>query len=148
MLKLKTFFRAVEKLNKIEMKKWISNFMIHLRKFYINDELAFVYNDLSKEFGVATADIKVLNRGNDREYFSSYFEKFLTKYWEHLKRPTTFDIKSATHRINVLLEFHEVISDDTVNNEYRLKFKKLSDRSKTPVCATEGSVRYDLYSGM
>ena len=89
MLKLKTFFRAVEKSNKIEMKKWISNFMIHLRKFYINDELAFVYNDLSKEFGVATADIKVFNRGNDREYFSSYFENFLTKYWEHLRNCLT-----------------------------------------------------------
>ena len=102
--------------------------MTHLRKFYINDELAFVYNDLSKEFGVAAADIKVLNRGNDREYFSSYFENFLSKYREHLKHPATFDIKSAAHRINVLLEFDEVIFDDTVSNEYRHKFKKLSDR--------------------
>ena len=127
-LKLKTFFRAAEKLNKMEMNKWISNFMTHLRKFYINDELAFVYNDLSKEFGVAAADIKVLNRGNDREYFSSYFENILSKYWEHLKRPATFGIKSAAHRINVLLEFDEVIFDDTVSNEYRHKFKKLSDR--------------------
>ena len=57
--------------------------MTHLRKFYINDDLALVYNDLSKEFGVAAADIKVLNRGNDREYFSSNNEKILSKYWEH-----------------------------------------------------------------
>ena len=145
--------------------------MTHLRKFYINDDLAFFYNDLSNEFGVAAADIKVLNRGNDREYFSSNFEKFLSKYWEHppceqwtsiemyandevlyfvkriifgthycdincpvimkkfcphydmlveahclyvkdviIKRPTTFDIKSAAHRINVLLEFQELFS--------------------------------------
>ena len=67
----------------MEMNKWISNFMNHLRKFYLNDDLAFVSNDLSKEFGVAAADIKVLNRGNDREYFSSDFEKNLSKYWEH-----------------------------------------------------------------
>ena len=36
-----------------------------------------------KEFGVAAADIKVLNRANNREYFSSNFEKILSKYWEH-----------------------------------------------------------------
>ena len=145
--------------------------MTHLRKFYINDDLAFVYNYLSKEFGVAAADIKVLNRGNDREYISSNFEKILSKYWEHspceqwtsiemyandevlyfakriifgthycdincpvimkkfcphydmvveahclyvkdmiIKRPTNFDIKSAAHRINVLLEFQELFS--------------------------------------
>ena len=35
--------------------------MNNLRKFYLNDVLAFVYNDLSKEFGFAAADIKVLN---------------------------------------------------------------------------------------
>ena len=61
-LKLTTFLRPVEKLNKMEMNKWMSNFMTHLRKFYIKYDLAFVYNDLSKEFGVAAADIKVLNR--------------------------------------------------------------------------------------
>ena len=65
-----------------------------------------------------------------------------------IKRPTTFDIKSAAHRINVLLKFQEVIFDDTVNNEYKLKFKKLSDRAKTPVRATKGSVGYDLYSAV
>ena len=67
----------------MEMNKWIRNFMTHLRKFYINNDRAFVYNDLSKEFGVATTDIKVLNRGNNREYFFSDFEKVLSKYWEH-----------------------------------------------------------------
>ena len=56
--------------------------MTHLRKCYINDDLGFVYNDLSKEFGIAALDIKVLNRGNNREYFSSNFEKILSKYWE------------------------------------------------------------------
>ena len=64
-----------------------------------------------------------------------------------IKRPATFNIKSAAHHINVILElFQEVIFDDTVNNEYKLKFKKLSDWAKTLVCATEGSVRYNLYS--
>ena len=191
------------------MNKWISNFMTHLRKFYLNDDLAFVYNDISKEFGVAAADIKVVNRGKNREYFSSDFEKILSKHWEHspseqltriemyandgvlyfakrtifdthycdincpvimkkfrshydmvveahrldvkdvvIKRPTTFDIKSAAHGINVLVEFQEVIFGDTVNKEYKLKFKKLSDREKTPVRATEGSVGYDLYNAV
>ena len=44
-LELKIFFRPAEKLNKMDMNKWISNFMTHLRKSYINDDLAFVYND-------------------------------------------------------------------------------------------------------
>ena len=43
------------------------------------------------------------------------------------KHPTTFDIKQAVHHINVLLEFQEVIFDYTVNNESKLKFKKLFD---------------------
>ena len=64
----------------MEINKWISNFMTHLRNFYINNDLAFVYNDLSKEFEVAAADITVFDRGNDRVYFSSNFEKLLSKY--------------------------------------------------------------------
>ena len=184
--------------------------MTHVRKFYINDDLALVYNDLLKEFGVAAADIKVLNRGNDREYFSSDFEKFLSKYWERspckqwrriemyandgvlyfakrinfgmhycdincpvimkkfcyhydmvveadclyvkdvvIKRPTTFDIKSAAHHINVLLKFQDIIFEDTINNEYKLKFKKLSDRAKTPVRQQRilADTTYTLQSG-
>ena len=57
--------------------------MTHLTKFYLSDDLAFAYNDLSKECGIAAVDIKVLNRRNDREYFSSDFEKILSKHWEH-----------------------------------------------------------------
>ena len=82
-LKLTTFIRLVEKLNKMEMNKWINNFKTHLRKFYITDDLAFVHNVLSKEFGVAAADIKVLIIENKREYVSSDLEKILSKYWEH-----------------------------------------------------------------
>ena len=37
-----------------------------------------------------------------------------------IKRPTTFDIKSAAHRINVLLEFQQVIFNESVNKEYKL----------------------------
>ena len=82
-LKLTTFIRPVEKLNKIEMNKWINNFKTHLRKFYITDDLVLIHNVLSKEFGVAAADIKVLIIENKREYVSSNFEKVLSKYWEH-----------------------------------------------------------------
>ena len=57
--------------------------MTHLRKFYISNDLAFVYNDLLKEFEVAAADIKLFDRRNDRVYFSSNFEKLLSKYQEH-----------------------------------------------------------------
>ena len=45
--------------------------------------MAFVYNDLLEEFGIAAMDIKFIIRGNDREYFSSDFEKILNKFWDH-----------------------------------------------------------------
>ena len=54
--------------------------MNHLRKFYLNDDLAFVYNGLSKEFGFAAADIKVLN----------LFPSILKKFWA-----STGDIRPA-----------------------------------------------------
>ena len=40
-----------------------------------------------------------------------------------IKRPTTFVIKSAPRRINVFLEFQEVIFDDTVNKEYKVSLR-------------------------
>ena len=52
--------------------------MTHLRKFYIKYDLAFVYNDLSKEFGVAAADIKVLNR----KWYGIFFQWF----WKNLEQ--------------------------------------------------------------
>lgn len=57
--------------------------MSHLRKLYLSDNLAFVYNDLLHEFGIAAAEVKLISKGNDREYFSSDFENILSKYWEH-----------------------------------------------------------------
>ena len=80
-LTLTTFFRRVEKLSKMELNKWIAPFMSHLRKFYLNDDLAFVYSDLLHEFGIAAADVKHMTKGNDREYFSSDFERILSKFW-------------------------------------------------------------------
>ena len=58
--------------------------MSHLRKYYLNDDLAFIYNDLLHELGVASnSNIEVLYKGSDREYYASDFEKCLDKYWEY-----------------------------------------------------------------
>ena len=58
--------------------------MSHLRKYYLNDDLAFIYNDLLHELGVASnSNIEVLYKGSDREYYASDFEKCLNKYWEY-----------------------------------------------------------------
>ena len=51
--------------------------MSHFRKFYLNDDLGFVYNDLLHEFVIAATDIKLISKGNNREYFSSNFEQVL-----------------------------------------------------------------------
>ena len=82
-LRLTTFFRCVEKLSKIELNKRIAPFMSHLRKFYLNANLAFVHNNLLHEFGIEAADIKLISKGNDREYFSSNFERILSKFSVH-----------------------------------------------------------------
>ena len=58
--------------------------MSHLRKYYLNDDLAFIYNDLLHELGVASnSNIEVLYKGSDRGYYASDFEKCLDKYWEY-----------------------------------------------------------------
>ena len=45
-LEFKTFFKPEEKLNKMEMNKWIAPFVTHLQSLYLNNDLAFAYNDL------------------------------------------------------------------------------------------------------
>ena len=42
------------------MNKWIAGLMTHLRKFYLNDDFLFVYNNMSHEFGVAVSHIKLV----------------------------------------------------------------------------------------
>ena len=54
----------------------------HLQKFYLNDDFSFIYNNMSHEFGVAPSDIKLVFKGNDKDYFFSDFQKILSKYWE------------------------------------------------------------------
>ena len=65
------------------MNKCIAHFMSHLRKFYFNEDLIFIYNNLLNEFGIAASDVKLLYKGNDKDYFASNFEKCLIKLWEH-----------------------------------------------------------------
>ena len=65
------------------MNKWIAGLMNHLRKFYLNDKLSLGYSNMSHEFGVAASDVKlVFYKGNDNDYFSSDFERILSKHWE------------------------------------------------------------------
>ena len=80
-LNLTTFFSAVKKLKTIEMNRWISSSMKSLRKFYLNEYVTFVYNELLQEYRVATADIKLFHKGSNGNYSSSDFEKKLNKQW-------------------------------------------------------------------
>ena len=62
--------------------------MSHLRKYYLNDDLAFIYNDLIHELGVASnSNIEVLYKGSDREYYAS------NKYWEYSPHASWTKIK-------------------------------------------------------
>ena len=75
-------YTNVRLINKIEINKWIAGLMTHLQKFYLNDDFSFVYNNMSPEFGLAACDIKLVYKGNDKDYFSSDFERILTKCCE------------------------------------------------------------------
>ena len=52
--------------------------MTHLQKFYLIDDLAFVYNDLLHCLEL----LLLISKGKDREYFASDFERILSKFWE------------------------------------------------------------------
>ena len=80
-LNLTTFFSAIKKLKTIEMNRWISSSMKSVRKFYLNEDVTFVYNELLQEYRVATADIKLFHKGSNDNYSSSDFEKKLNKQW-------------------------------------------------------------------
>lgn len=54
--------------------------MSQLKKFYPNDDVASVYNNLLHKFGIAATNIKLISEGNDRDYFSRDFEIILCKY--------------------------------------------------------------------
>ena len=67
------------------------------------------------------------------------------------RSPIFLDIKFSNNDISVLLEFNQgmmVFSPPTQSSydNMLLQFKKLSANAKAPVRATEGSVRYDLFS--
>ena len=67
------------------------------------------------------------------------------------RSPTFLNIKFSNNDISVLLEFDQgmmVFSPPTQSSydNMLLQFKKLSANAKAPVRATEGSVRYDLFS--
>ena len=62
------------------MNKWIAHFMPHLRKFYFNEVLTLICNDLLNEFGIAASDVTLLYKGNDKDYFASNFLKCSSKF--------------------------------------------------------------------
>ena len=61
--------------------------------------------------------------------------------------PTVLDAKVSSKHIRVLIKFGEGAElklDNCINHMY-IQFKRLSPKVKAPVCATEGSVGYDLF---
>ena len=54
--------------------------MPHLRKFYFNEVLTLICNDLLNEFGIAASDVTLLYKGNDKDYFASNFLKCSSRF--------------------------------------------------------------------
>ena len=67
----------------MDLNKWLSIFMLYLRRFYCNDDMAFIYNEILKEFGIACSNAYVLYKGNDKKYFASDFEKCISNFWAY-----------------------------------------------------------------
>ena len=65
----------------MDLNKWLSILMPYLRRFYCNDGMAFIYNEVLKKFGIACSNVYVLYKGNDKEeYFASDLEKYLLNF--------------------------------------------------------------------
>ena len=64
----------------MDLNKWFSVFMPYLRRFYCNDDMAFIYNEILKKFGIACSNVHILYNDNDKEYFASDFEKCLSNF--------------------------------------------------------------------
>ena len=67
----------------MDLNKRFSVFMPYLRRFYCNDDMAFIYNEILKKFGIACSNVYILYNDNDKEYFASDFEKCLSNFWTY-----------------------------------------------------------------
>lgn len=70
---------------------------------------------------------------------------------EVIRKPIHFDIKILSHCVNVILKFQEIILNDSeaaIHVEEKLKFMKLSNQAKAPVCTTQGSVGYCQFTAV
>ena len=63
------------------MNKWVSNFMLAIRKFYGTENLAFLYNELLQELGGTAEDPGLIHKGNNAEYSSCDFERIVNSQW-------------------------------------------------------------------
>ena len=63
------------------MNKWLSTFMLSIRKLYGTENLAFVYNELLQELGVAAEDPGLMPKGKNAEYSSCDFERIVNSQW-------------------------------------------------------------------
>ena len=61
----------------MQMNKWVSNFMLTIRKFHDTENLAFVYNELLQELGVAAKDPGLIHKGNNVETFFCDFKRIV-----------------------------------------------------------------------
>ena len=63
------------------MNKWVSNFMLAIRKFYGTENLAFLYSELLQELGGTAEDPGLIHKGNNAEYSSCDFERIVNSQW-------------------------------------------------------------------
>ena len=64
----------------MDLNKWLSTFMTYLRRFYCNDDMVFIYNEILRESGTACSNVYVLHKDNDKEYFARDFKKYISNF--------------------------------------------------------------------
>ena len=64
----------------MDLNKWLSTFMTYLRRFYCNDDMVFIYNEILRESGTACSNVYVLHKDNDKEYFARDFKIYLSNF--------------------------------------------------------------------
>ena len=63
------------------MNKWVSNFMLAIRKFYGTENLAFLYSELLQELEGTAEEPGLIHKGNNAEYSSCDFERIVNSQW-------------------------------------------------------------------
>ena len=120
------------------INEWAAPFLDDLRKYHSCKDFILVYDNVYGMFGVASTDAKLLYQGDNKSYFTSYFERILTKFWNksNVQNWTRFEpyysgsifcfvkqVCNEPHTTCIIEAKRESATKDVVKNFLRLYLK-------------------------